>query len=67
MELGLVDDVYFKPLHPYTQILVAFQPEPDPDSWSVRRASLSRLWGRFPRQGKRPGKGARLLAWGPKV
>jgi oligopeptide/dipeptide ABC transporter ATP-binding protein len=32
VELGPADDVYFKPLHPYTEILVASNPEPDPES-----------------------------------
>jgi oligopeptide/dipeptide ABC transporter ATP-binding protein len=36
MELGPVDDVYFTPLHPYTQVLVASNPEPDPDSERAR-------------------------------
>lgn len=31
MEIGPVDDVYFRPLHPYTQILIASNPEPDPE------------------------------------
>ncbi len=30
VELGLADDVYFRPQHPYTQVLVASNPEPDP-------------------------------------
>lgn len=38
VELGPVNDVYFKPLHPYTQILIASNPQPDPDS---ERARLS--------------------------
>jgi len=32
VEIGPADDVYFEPLHPYTQILVASNPEPDPKS-----------------------------------
>jgi len=32
VEIGPADDVYFEPLHPYTQILVASNPEPDPES-----------------------------------
>ncbi len=31
MEIGPVDDVYFRPLHPYTQVLIASNPEPDPE------------------------------------
>ena len=30
VELGAADDVYFRPCHPYTQALVASNPEPDP-------------------------------------
>jgi oligopeptide/dipeptide ABC transporter ATP-binding protein len=36
VELGPADDVYFSPLHPYTQILVASNPEPDPRSERLR-------------------------------
>ena len=32
VEVGRTDDVYFRPLHPYTKILVASNPEPDPRS-----------------------------------
>ena len=38
VEIGPVDKVYFEPLHPYTQILIASNPEPDPQS---ERARLS--------------------------
>jgi oligopeptide/dipeptide ABC transporter ATP-binding protein len=30
IEIGPADEVYFEPLHPYTQMLVASNPEPDP-------------------------------------
>jgi oligopeptide/dipeptide ABC transporter ATP-binding protein len=30
MEIGKAADVYFQPRHPYTQILIASNPEPDP-------------------------------------
>jgi oligopeptide/dipeptide ABC transporter ATP-binding protein len=30
VEIGAADAVYFEPLHPYTQLLVASNPEPDP-------------------------------------
>ena len=30
VEVGKADDVYFKPKHPYTEILVGSNPEPDP-------------------------------------
>jgi len=32
VEIGPADDVYFRPLHPYTQTLIASNPEPDPRS-----------------------------------
>ncbi|MCP5329703.1 MAG: ABC transporter ATP-binding protein [Pseudomonadales bacterium] len=32
VEIGPVDAVYFQPRHPYTQVLVASNPEPDPQS-----------------------------------
>jgi len=31
VELGPADDVYFRPRHPYTELLVASNPQPDPD------------------------------------
>jgi oligopeptide/dipeptide ABC transporter ATP-binding protein len=31
IELGPAEDVYFEPLHPYTQLLVSSNPEPDPE------------------------------------
>jgi oligopeptide/dipeptide ABC transporter ATP-binding protein len=36
VEIGPADDVYFDPWHPYTQILVASNPEPDPRSERAR-------------------------------
>jgi len=38
VELGPADAVYFKPLHPYTQTLIASNPEPDPRSERNRTA-----------------------------
>jgi oligopeptide/dipeptide ABC transporter ATP-binding protein len=32
VEIGAADDVYFRPKHPYTQALVASNPQPDPRS-----------------------------------
>ena len=32
VEVGSADDVYFRPWHPYTKVLVASNPEPDPRS-----------------------------------
>ena len=31
VEVGKADDVYFNPKHPYTEILVGSNPEPDPN------------------------------------
>lgn len=36
VEVGPSDDVYFRPLHPYTRILIASNPEPDPRSERAR-------------------------------
>ena len=36
VEIGPVNDVYFHPLHPYTQVLIASNPEPDPESERAR-------------------------------
>ena len=30
VEIGPADDVFFEPQHPYTQLLVGSNPEPDP-------------------------------------
>jgi oligopeptide/dipeptide ABC transporter ATP-binding protein len=32
MEIGKASDVYFQPRHPYTEILIASNPEPDPQA-----------------------------------
>ena len=32
MEVGRSDDVFFRPRHPYTELLVGSNPEPDPVS-----------------------------------
>ena len=36
VEVGRSEDVYFRPLHPYTRILIASNPEPDPRSERTR-------------------------------
>ena len=36
VEIGPVNEVYFNPLHPYTRVLIASNPEPDPDSERAR-------------------------------
>jgi oligopeptide/dipeptide ABC transporter ATP-binding protein len=40
VEIGPADDVYFRPLHPYTQILVASNPEPNPRTERRRAAPV---------------------------
>lgn len=64
MELGPVDDVYFKPLHPYTQILVASNPEPDPDSERARVST--EIVGEIPSPVNVP-QGCRFAGRCPKV
>jgi oligopeptide/dipeptide ABC transporter ATP-binding protein len=36
VELGAADEVYFAPLHPYTQTLIASNPQPDPKAEKAR-------------------------------
>jgi len=64
MELGPVDDVYFKPLHPYTQVLVASNPEPDPDSERARAST--EIIGEIPSPVNVP-EGCRFAGRCPKV
>lgn len=64
MEIGPVDDVYFRPLHPYTQILVASNPEPDPN---IERARPSTgIQGEIPSPVNVPA-GCRFAGRCPKV
>ena len=63
IEIGSADDVFFTPLHPYTQALIAANPEPDP-----RRARQPGL----PLKGEtrspvNPGAGCRFADRCPKV
>ena len=37
VEIGPADDVFFQPKHPYTQLLIASNPEPDPSTERLRR------------------------------
>lgn len=46
VELGPSNDVYFKPQHPYTQSLIAANPQPDPDLERNRQPAL--LTGEIP-------------------
>jgi oligopeptide/dipeptide ABC transporter ATP-binding protein len=64
MEIGPVDDVYYRPLHPYTQILIASNPEPDPD---IERARPSTgIQGEIPSPVDVP-EGCRFAGRCPKV
>lgn len=64
VEIGPVNDVYFNPLHPYTQILIASNPEPDPDT---ERARLSTsITGEIPSPVNVP-EGCRFASRCPKV
>lgn len=45
-EIGPADDVFFRPMHPYTQMLVASNPEPDPRI--ERRRSATPVRGEIP-------------------
>jgi oligopeptide/dipeptide ABC transporter ATP-binding protein len=42
VELGPADDVYFRPKHPYTQSLIAANPEADPERERLRAHSAPR-------------------------
>jgi oligopeptide/dipeptide ABC transporter ATP-binding protein len=37
VEIGTADDVFFRPRHPYTEVLLASNPEPDPRAERSRR------------------------------
>ena len=64
VEVGPADDVFFQPKHPYTQLLIASNPEPDPATERLRRhAPLS---GEIPSPIDVP-PGCRFAARCPKV
>ena len=46
VEIGPADDVFFKPQHPYTQTLIASNPEPDPQS--ERQRASTTIQGEIP-------------------
>jgi oligopeptide/dipeptide ABC transporter ATP-binding protein len=46
VELGRSDDVFFRPQHPYTQLLVGSNPEPDPKTERTRPGT--RIQGEIP-------------------
>ncbi len=40
VELGAADEVFYRPLHPYTQTLIAANPKPDPKTERTREAAV---------------------------
>ncbi len=46
VETGSADEVFFDPKHPYTEILIASNPEPDPES--ERRRASTTIAGEIP-------------------
>jgi len=64
IELGPADDVYFRPKHPYTALLVAANPEPDPISERQRRGTA--ITGEIPSPVDVP-SGCRFAGRCPKV
>ncbi|MCY3885357.1 MAG: ABC transporter ATP-binding protein [Gammaproteobacteria bacterium] len=46
IEIGPADEVFFTPKHPYTQLLVESNPEPDPEHERVREST--RIQGEIP-------------------
>jgi oligopeptide/dipeptide ABC transporter ATP-binding protein len=64
VEIGQADDVYFRPKHPYTEILTASNPQPDPRS--ERRRSGLAVKGEIASP-INVGRGCRFAARCPKV
>jgi len=64
VEIGMADDVYFRPKHPYTQILIDSNPEPDPRI--ARRRTAQAVTGEIP-SAVNVGVGCRFASRCPKV
>jgi oligopeptide/dipeptide ABC transporter ATP-binding protein len=64
VEIGTADDVYFRPKHPYTQILIGSNPEPNPRT-ERRRVALA-VTGEIPSP-VNIGAGCRFASRCPKV
>lgn len=64
VEVGPADAVYFEPKHPYTQVLVASNPEPDPNSERDRNSTS--IQGEIPSPINVP-EGCRFAERCPKV
>ena len=64
VEIGPADDVFFRPKHPYTEVLVGSNPEPDPKTERTRRAVV--IKGEIPSP-INVGAGCRFAGRCPKV
>ncbi len=64
MEIGAANDVFFNPKHPYTEILIASNPEPDPES--ERHRPSTQITGEIPSP-VNVGEGCRFAGRCPKV
>ena len=64
VELGPADDVFFRPKHPYTEILIASNPEPDPET--ERRRASTTISGEIPSP-VNVGEGCRFASRCPKA
>ena len=64
VELGNASDVYFSPRHPYTEVLTASNPEPDPDTERQRESTA--IQGEIPSPVNVP-EGCRFAGRCPKV
>jgi oligopeptide/dipeptide ABC transporter ATP-binding protein len=64
VEIGASDDVYFRPKHPYTEILIGSNPEPDPITERQRSAIV--VEGEIPSP-VNIGEGCRFAGRCPKV
>ncbi len=64
VEVGVSDDVYFEPKHPYTELLVGSNPEPDPEI--ERNRAQATIQGEIPSPVNIP-PGCRFAGRCPKV
>jgi oligopeptide/dipeptide ABC transporter ATP-binding protein len=64
VEIGPANDVFFKPKHPYTEILIGSNPEPDPES--ERHRDSTHISGEIPSP-VNVGEGCRFAGRCPKV
>ncbi len=64
VELGPADEVFFNPRHPYTEILIASNPEPDPET--ERHRTSTHITGEIPSP-VNVGEGCRFASRCPKV